>query len=96
MMSTSLSLNLGKHRLVWNCETFQDMMCSPVHGGWSPDGVDMCESAYKGSVTKVDGSRSEGRTLAKAFLYLGGIIVDGDFLARDQGALVTAGRLYGT
>jgi hypothetical protein len=36
----------------------------------------MCESAYKGSVTKVNGSGSEGRTLAKVFLYLDGIIVD--------------------
>ena len=84
-----LLLNLGKHRLVWNCDTFKNMVCSPVHGRWSPDEVDMCESAYKGGVTKVDDSRSERRTLAKVFLYLDGIIVDGDFLARDQGTLVT-------
>ncbi len=51
-----LFLNLGKHRLVWNCDTFKNMVCSPVHGRWSPDEVDMCESAYKGGVTKVDDS----------------------------------------
>jgi hypothetical protein len=51
-----LLLNLGKHRLVWNCDTFKDMMCSPVHGRRSPDEVDMCESAYKGRVAKVNGS----------------------------------------
>ena len=49
-----LLLNLGKHRLVWNCDTFKDMVCCSVHGCGSPDEVDICESAYQGNVTKVD------------------------------------------
>jgi hypothetical protein len=52
----NLLLNLSKHRLVWNCDTFKNMVCCSVHGRRSPDEVDMCESAYKGNVTKVDGN----------------------------------------
>ena len=85
----NLLLNLGKHRLVWNCDTFKDMVCCSVHGRRSPDEVDICESAYQGSVTRVDGSGNERRTLAKVSLYLDSIAVDGYFLTWDQGTLVT-------
>jgi hypothetical protein len=87
-------LNLGKHRLVWNCDTFKDMVCCSVHGRRSPDEVDICESAYHSNVTKVDGGGNERRTLAKVSLYLDSIAVDGYFLTWDQGTLV-AGLLVG-
>lgn len=69
-------------------------MCCSVHGRRSPDEVDICESAYQSNVTKVDGSGSERRTLAKVSLYLDSIAVYGYFLTWDQGTLV-AGLLRG-
>lgn len=48
----------------------------------------MCESAYQGNVTEVDGSGRERRTLAEVSLYLDSITVDGYFLTWDQGTLV--------
>jgi hypothetical protein len=90
----NLLLNLGKHRLVWNCDTFKNMVCCSVHGRRRPDEVDMCESAYKGNVTKVDRNENERRTLAKVSLYLDSITVYGYFLTWDQGTLV-AGLLEG-
>jgi len=47
-----------------------------------------------GHVTKVYGSGSERRTLAKVFLYLDSITVDRYLLTWDQGTLV-AGLLEG-
>ena len=37
-------LNLGEHRLVRNCDTFENMVCCSVHGRGGPDEVDMCKS----------------------------------------------------
>jgi hypothetical protein len=42
----------------------------------------------------VNGGRGERQTLAKVSVYLDSVIIDGDFLARDQSALV-AGLLEG-
>lgn len=84
----NLLLNLCKHRLVWNCDTFKNMVRCSVHGRRSPDEVNICESAYQGNVTEVDGSGHERRTLAEVSLYLDSITVDGYFLTWDQGTLV--------
>jgi hypothetical protein len=48
----NLLLNLSKHRLAWHCDTFKNMACCSVHGRRSPDEVDICESAYQGTLPR--------------------------------------------
>lgn len=85
-----LLLDFCEHPLVGNGNTLENMVRGIVHGGRGADEIDVCEATW-GYMKSLRSAARRGHALAEVPLDLDGVLVDGDGLAGDKGALVLLG-----